>query len=58
VLGICVLYLIVGILINKFSRMKNGREVIPNVTFWISLPGLVAVSTLELWRNAPYISVQ
>eukprot|EP00029_Vermamoeba_vermiformis_P008610 TRINITY_DN4083_c0_g1_i1.p1 TRINITY_DN4083_c0_g1~~TRINITY_DN4083_c0_g1_i1.p1 ORF type:complete len:256 (-),score=8.46 TRINITY_DN4083_c0_g1_i1:42-809(-) len=42
VLVVCILYLVVGILINKFSRMKNGREVVPNVEFWTSLPGLVA----------------
>jgi hypothetical protein len=40
-LVLCILYLIVGILINKFSRMKSGREVVPNVEFWVSLPGLV-----------------
>jgi len=36
-----VIYLVAGILFNKFKRGLNGIEMVPNVEFWISIPGLV-----------------
>jgi len=35
------LYLVVGILWNKYREQKEGVEVIPNIDFWASLPGLI-----------------
>jgi hypothetical protein len=35
-----VVYLVAGILFNKFKRQATGVELIPNVGFWTSLPGL------------------
>jgi len=40
-LVLVVVYLVAGILFNKFRRQMNGIELIPNVTFWTSIPGLV-----------------
>lgn len=36
-----VVYLVGGILFNKFKRQATGVEIIPNVGFWTSLPGLI-----------------
>lgn len=35
------LYFVLGIIILKFAMHKEGREVVPNVEFWVALPGLV-----------------
>jgi hypothetical protein len=40
-LVLAVVYLVAGILFNKFKRQATGVELIPNVGFWTSLPGLV-----------------
>eukprot|EP01118_Nematostelium_gracile_P014498 TRINITY_DN5666_c0_g1_i2.p1 TRINITY_DN5666_c0_g1~~TRINITY_DN5666_c0_g1_i2.p1 ORF type:complete len:267 (-),score=52.28 TRINITY_DN5666_c0_g1_i2:56-757(-) len=40
-LVVVVIYFVGGILFNKFKRGLSGVEVIPNVAFWGSLPGLV-----------------
>jgi len=45
-----VVYLVVGILWNKFREEKEGVDLLPNVEFWTSVPGLVkdgAVFTKE-----------
>lgn len=34
-------YLVTGVIFNRVYRQKSGREVIPNVTFWTALPGLI-----------------
>jgi len=34
-------YLVAGLIFNKFKIGLNGIELIPNVTFWTSIPGLV-----------------
>ena len=36
---IVTFYLLVGIIIMKFVRKANGKEVIPHVNFWLSIPG-------------------
>jgi len=42
ILLVCgVVYLVAGVLFNKFKRQASGVELIPNVGFWTSLPGLV-----------------
>jgi len=40
-LVVAVVYLVAGVLFNKFKRQASGIELIPNVGFWTSLPGLV-----------------
>jgi len=41
VLCLLVVYFVAGVLFNKFKRQLTGVEIIPNVTFWTSIPGLV-----------------
>merc|ERR1719494_342868 len=36
-----IIYLVCGILFNKYKREKTGSEMIPNKEFWSKLPGLV-----------------
>ena len=45
---ICIVtvYLVGGVLFKKMYRKESGRDVVPNVTFWTELPGLVKVSTV------------
>eukprot|EP00118_Oscarella_pearsei_P004255 m.17913 g.17913 ORF g.17913 m.17913 type:complete len:248 (+) comp27565_c0_seq3:34-777(+) len=40
------LYIVVGILVMKFGRGAEGKEVIPNISFWFGLPGLVKTGVL------------
>jgi len=40
-LCLVVVYIVAGILFNKFRRDLTGIELVPNVTFWTSIPGLV-----------------
>ena len=42
---ILVIYLVAGILFMKYKRGATGKEVIPNIEFWTSLPGLIKVSS-------------
>ena len=37
-----------GVLINKFVRKAEGREIVPNVTFWSGLPGHIKVGTVTI----------
>lgn len=39
--SLVAVYLIAGLLFNRLYRRETGREMIPNVTFWTALPGLV-----------------
>lgn len=39
--ALLVVYLIAGIAFNKVKRQNTGKELVPNVTFWSSLPGLI-----------------
>lgn len=41
VLGLLVVYLATGITFQRVKRQASGKEVIPNVTFWQALPGLI-----------------
>ena len=43
-----VLYLVLGILINRYLRNKQGKDLIPNVSFWVDLLPLVKVSEIRL----------
>ena len=51
VLSLALVYLVTGVLVNKLYRKESGKDVIPNVTFWSVLPGLIKVySTLFCLR--------
>jgi len=41
ILGIFFLYFVIGLLVKKFAFGAEGIDIIPNVTFWKALPGLV-----------------
>ena len=41
-----VIYLVAGIVFKKVRMQAHGVEMIPNIDFWSSLPGLVRVSFL------------
>jgi hypothetical protein len=46
-------YIVAGCVINKFVRVKEGREIFPNVDFWTGLPGLVKVRVFLLLLYPP-----
>ncbi len=37
-------YFIAGVLFMKYKMNANGREMVPNVEFWASLPGTPSLS--------------
>jgi len=39
-IGVAVLYLLIGILVMRFGKGATGAEMVPNHDFWVSLPGL------------------
>lgn len=43
-------YLVGGIIFNRTRREAQGLEMVPNITFWKALPGLVKVSTSRSLR--------
>jgi hypothetical protein len=49
--SLLVLYLIGGVVYNKFVAHKEGKELIPNVEFWTALPGYVKDGHLFVWRK-------
>ena len=42
-----MVYLVAGILFNKYSKGATGKELIPNVNFWTDFPLLVKVSIIN-----------
>lgn len=38
-----MVYLVTGILFNKYHKGATGKEVIPNISFWTDFPLLVKV---------------
>ena len=42
-----MVYLVAGVLFNKYSKGASGKELIPNVSFWIDFPLLVKVSVKD-----------
>eukprot|EP01126_Amoeba_proteus_P005153 TRINITY_DN11702_c0_g1_i70.p1 TRINITY_DN11702_c0_g1~~TRINITY_DN11702_c0_g1_i70.p1 ORF type:complete len:157 (+),score=25.75 TRINITY_DN11702_c0_g1_i70:542-1012(+) len=44
-LVLLVVYWVVGLLVNRFYFGETSFEVLPNLAFWTSLPGLVKVCT-------------
>jgi hypothetical protein len=52
---VLVIYLVAGILFMKYKRGATGKEVIPNVEFWSSLPGLIKVGGYFYFFNGDHI---
>lgn len=53
-ISLLVVYLVAGILFNKYSKGATGKELIPNVNFWIDFPFLVkdgAVFSFQCCRS-------
>ena len=46
------LYLVGGVLWNKYRLEKSGLELIPNIDFWLALPGLVKDGCFYSWEKA------
>ena len=42
-----LVYIVVGIFLNKFFMHKEGSDVVPQKTFWVKFPSLVKVSSLS-----------
>ncbi|CAH1238356.1 M6PR [Branchiostoma lanceolatum] len=49
---VCI-YIVAGVLINKFAREREGRDVVPHLTFWSTLPGLIKDGFLFTWASMP-----
>ena len=43
----CIAYFAIGIAVKHFVKGAQGIEVIPNINFWVGLPGLLKVSELS-----------
>lgn len=43
--GGLTVYFVGGLLFLKYQRLQSGRDMVPHVEFWTSLPGLVRVSS-------------
>ena len=41
--SVLLVYIVAGVLFNRFHRGASGKEVIPNVNFWMDFPLLVKV---------------
>lgn len=48
---VLVVYLVAGVLFMKYRRGATGREVIPNIEFWSSLPGLIKDGCVFFGKN-------
>ncbi|KAL4222529.1 mannose transmembrane transporter [Mactra antiquata] len=46
-----IVYLVGGAVFMKFVQKKEGMEIIPNVSFWKSLPGNIKGGFLFLWNK-------
>jgi len=54
-----VVYIVVGILINKFVRKPEDGTLTPNKEFWKDLPGYIKVCAFFLWcsnKRLPKVS--
>ena len=49
------MYLVAGVLFSKFHKGVSGKEVIPNVNFWMDFPLLIKVCKGLTWRNIKYL---
>ena len=50
------MYLVAGVLFNKFHKGASGKEVIPNVNFWMDFPLLIKACKGLTWRNLKYLN--
>ena len=50
-----MVYLVAGLLFNKFHKGATGKEMIPNVNFWTDFPLLVKVRNLSV-RQRQYVA--
>jgi len=55
-LCVVVVYIAGGVALNKFARHKEGVEVIPNVDFWVMLPGLVKDGGMFIYHKIRGVS--
>ncbi|XP_065845833.1 uncharacterized protein [Oscarella lobularis] len=46
-----IVYFCVGMIVMRFGRHAEGREIVPNVLFWTQLPGLVKDGVLFIWHT-------
>lgn len=46
------MYFVIGAIVLKFQYQKAGIEMIPNYTFWMSLPHLIKVSVNKLTEHS------
>ena len=42
--SLLIVYLVAGMIFMKFVKKAEGKEVIPNSSFWFSIPGNIKVS--------------
>ncbi|KAI8481826.1 hypothetical protein Bbelb_404310 [Branchiostoma belcheri] len=49
---VCI-YIVAGVLINKYAREREGRDVFPHLEFWGSLPGLIKDGFLFVFASMP-----
>ena len=49
--SILIVYFIVGAVVMKFVKKAEGKEIIPNLTFWKAVPVLVKVSLYTRKRS-------
>jgi len=52
---VVVLYLIGGVIFNKFVAKKEGVEIIPNSYFWLALPGLIKDGHVYVYRKVMHL---
>jgi len=45
------MYLIAGVIYNRYRREKRGVELIPNLDLWVSLPSLVKDGHIYLYKR-------
>lgn len=41
---VVIVYVVCGVLFMKYKKGASGRELIPNYTFWSTLPVLIKVT--------------
>ncbi|XP_065845837.1 cation-dependent mannose-6-phosphate receptor-like [Oscarella lobularis] len=49
--SLVVTYFVVGILVMKFGKKAEGKEIIPNSGLWLSIPSLVKEGVVFLWHK-------
>eukprot|EP01084_Bolivina_argentea_P088085 159028_1 len=49
--GLIIIYLVAGLLVNKFVRKQEGLEIIPNWNIWKNIPGAIIGAPKYLWKR-------